>query len=166
MTRGARLVTHDPDQGTHGNGVRRSDNGQSKKGRAMIRASVALGAAFIVGACMADAPRPAPGAEVYDSLCAACHGSSGRGDGALAGDLPMAPADLTGLTARNGGAFPRDAVIAQVYGYPGRYHTRIMPDFGPLFTGTHVTVTTADGERVDTPRALVDLVAYIETLQH
>lgn len=131
----------------------------------MIRAGGALGALLILAACMADAPRPDPVAEVYDSLCAACHGPGGRGDGGLAGDLPVRPADLTQLAARNDGVFPSDAVIAQVHGYPDRYHTDIMPQFGPLFTGARVTVTTADGARMDTPRALLDLVRYIETLQ-
>lgn len=114
---------------------------------------------------MATAPQPAPGAAIFDSMCAACHGADAQGDGALAGDLPVRPADLTGLTVRNGGVFPRDAVIAQIYGYPGRYHTEIMPEFGPLFVGDTVTVTTAEGEEVQTPRALLDLVRYIETLQ-
>ena len=109
-------------------------------------------AAMALAGCMAEPPSPAPGAATFASLCSTCHGVGGRGDGPVAGDLPVPPADLTTLAARNGGAFPRDAVIAQVYGYPGRYHGAIMPEFGPLFDGVTVTVTTADGARVETPR--------------
>ncbi len=35
------------------------------------------------------------GASLYPGHCAACHGASGRGDGPLAGTLPVPPADLT-----------------------------------------------------------------------
>ena len=122
-------------------------------------------AALALGGCVADAPRATPGQDTFDSLCTTCHGRTGRGDGPIAGDLPVAPADLTMLAARNGGVFPRDRVIAQIYGYPGRYHSAIMPEFGPLFDGATVTVTTADGAQVETPRALVQLVDYLETLQ-
>lgn len=122
-------------------------------------------AAMALAGCMAEPPRPAPGAATFASLCSTCHGAGGRGDGPVAGDLPVPPADLTMLAARNGGAFPRDAVIAQVYGYPGRYHGAMMPAFGPLFDGATVTVTTVDGARVETPRALLELVDYVQSLQ-
>lgn len=44
-------------------------------------------------------PRPASasaaeGRELYNNLCATCHGSEGRGDGAAAATLPVPPADL------------------------------------------------------------------------
>lgn len=35
------------------------------------------------------------GAQVYADDCSACHGTSGRGDGPLARNMPVAPADLT-----------------------------------------------------------------------
>src|SRR5690242_18510605 len=44
----------------------------------------------------------------YSVYCASCHGKSGRGDGPVAGDLKVAPPDLTRLAARNAGLFPRD----------------------------------------------------------
>lgn len=37
----------------------------------------------------------ARGAELYPGQCAGCHGAFGRGDGPLAGTLPVPPADLT-----------------------------------------------------------------------
>ncbi len=131
----------------------------------MIRAISMIGAALALAGCMDSAARPHPGQATFDSLCATCHGAGGRGDGPVAADLPVPPADLTALSLANGGVFPRDAVTAQIYGYPGRYHSAIMPEFGPLFDGGTVTVTTADGAQVETPRALVALVDYVETLQ-
>ncbi|SDI69459.1 c-type cytochrome [Lutimaribacter saemankumensis] len=130
----------------------------------MPRHILAICAALALAGCMTEPQRP-PGAKTFASLCSTCHGAGGRGDGPIAGDLPVPPADLTGLAVRNGGAFPRDAVIAKVYGYPGRYHSAIMPEFGPLFDGATVTVTTADGAQVETPRALLDLVDYVQSLQ-
>ncbi len=41
------------------------------------------------------APSIARGAPLYAEHCAACHGAEGRGDGPLAGELPIRPADLT-----------------------------------------------------------------------
>jgi putative copper resistance protein D len=41
------------------------------------------------------APSIALGAPLYAENCTACHGATGRGDGPLAGKLPIRPADLT-----------------------------------------------------------------------
>jgi putative copper resistance protein D len=41
------------------------------------------------------APSIALGAPLYAENCAMCHGATGRGDGPLAGKLPIRPADLT-----------------------------------------------------------------------
>lgn len=41
------------------------------------------------------APSIARGAPFYAENCAVCHGATGRGDGPLAGKLPIRPADLT-----------------------------------------------------------------------
>jgi putative copper export protein/mono/diheme cytochrome c family protein len=41
------------------------------------------------------APSVARGAPLYAQDCAVCHGVTGRGDGPLAGKLPVRPADLT-----------------------------------------------------------------------
>jgi putative copper export protein/mono/diheme cytochrome c family protein len=41
------------------------------------------------------APSIARGAPLYAENCAVCHGATGRGDGPLAGKLPIRPADLT-----------------------------------------------------------------------
>ncbi|HEX8806040.1 MAG TPA: CopD family protein, partial [Candidatus Aquilonibacter sp.] len=41
------------------------------------------------------APSIARGAPLYAQNCTACHGATGRGDGPLAGKLPIRPADLT-----------------------------------------------------------------------
>jgi mono/diheme cytochrome c family protein len=42
----------------------------------------------------------------YVSNCGSCHGSSGKGDGPVAGALRTLPPDLTLLAKNNGGVFP------------------------------------------------------------
>jgi mono/diheme cytochrome c family protein len=42
----------------------------------------------------AQIPDPINGAQIYIESCAPCHGASGLGDGAMAGELPFAPAPI------------------------------------------------------------------------
>ncbi|MEQ9260383.1 MAG: c-type cytochrome [Roseovarius sp.] len=99
----------------------------------------------------------------YEGYCSACHGPEGRGDGRLARELPRRPADLTRLSARNGGAFPWSRVMAQVHGYEGR--SEIMPEYGTVFDGPKVTWRDERGTRIETPEALLQLARYLESIQ-
>ena len=127
----------------------------------MWRIAIFVSAAGLAG-CV-EAPRD--GADLYRANCARCHGADARGGGPDAPDMPVAPSDLTALAAQNGGVFPADAVIAQVYGYTGRHQMGGMPEFGPLLEGRQVLWTTAEGDQVPTPEKLVVLTRYLETLQ-
>lgn len=100
---------------------------------------------------------------MYEAYCVTCHGDGGRGDGPLATDLKVAPSDLTILAQNNGGVFPYSDVMAQIYGYPGRY--AVMPEFGPLLSGPSVMWTDEEGMQVRTPKALLALARYLETIQ-
>jgi mono/diheme cytochrome c family protein len=68
--------------------------------------------------------RTQPERSPYSSACASCHGADGRGAGPAARALRTPPADLTLLAARNGGVFPRDAVVATIVG------ERVLPAHG------------------------------------
>lgn len=107
-----------------------------------------------------------PGGErLYQEKCAACHGVAGAGDGELAGDLPVPPADLRGMSEANGGVFPAEDVMAAIYGYRGKDHDGLMPEFGPDLEGPTVLWTAPDGARISTPVALIELADHVETLQ-
>ncbi len=67
----------------------------------------------------------AAGREEYLQYCASCHGPDARGAGPLAGDLRVAPADLTHISTRHGGVFP-EPMIAEII--DGR---RVMRGHGP-----------------------------------
>lgn len=128
---------------------------------------VALIAAFGLVACVpADAPASdATPAEDYAVYCAACHGPGGKGDGGVADDLAKKPADLTRLSARNGGAFPTTRVMAQIWGYAGAKGRGVMPDFGPIMGGVTVLYDGGDGIDTPTPARLVGLAEFLKSLQ-
>ena len=127
-------------------------------------ASLALACA-VLAACQPGAPDVSRGAATYAEYCAGCHGPRGRGDGLVAARLPQAPPDLTTLAAANGGSFPRDRVIETIHGYPGKYHNSLMPEFGPALSGPTMTLRTEDGALIETSRSLVELVAFLQSLQ-
>jgi mono/diheme cytochrome c family protein len=130
-----------------------------------------LAAAGALAACLPAAERaPAQGAiptgaEDFATYCVTCHGSGGRGDGPQAASLPRRPADLTTLSARNGGSFPMTRVMAKIWGYTER-DGEVMPQFAPLLDSENLVLfDSGDGIDTPTPRRLVQLGQYVETLQ-
>ena len=124
----------------------------------------ALAAAALI-ACTPAAPTPT-GASDFADLCAPCHGTGGKGDGPMAADLVKKPANLTGLSARNGGVFPMVRVMNKIWGYSrGTAIPSMMPKFAPLLDGPTVLVDVGDGVQTPTPQRLIDLADYLKTLQ-
>ncbi|MEQ6201716.1 cytochrome c [Sulfitobacter sp. HNIBRBA2951] len=117
-----------------------------------------------LSACTTSQPTDR-GAQLYAANCVVCHGRTATGDGPMAASLTPRPANLTLLARSNGGVFPADDVIAQIYGYSGRHQLGGMPDFGTDLAGPTVDWTSATGEVIDTPRSLIDLVRYLEGIQ-
>ena len=76
------------------------------------------------------------GEDSFMFYCATCHGLGGRGDGPVGPSLKTPPPDLTILTRRNGGVFPRADVISFVTGVSDKLPTHgpsDMPVWGPIF---------------------------------
>ena len=130
----------------------------------MIRTCLVLFAVAALAACSAPDPK-SRGEMIYDQHCTACHGTGAKGDGPLAQDLGVRPADLTLISARNDGVFPTDEVMAQIFGYHGRYQIGGMPEFGPVLDGPMVDYETISGEIIPTPQALIDLTQYLQSIQ-
>lgn len=121
-------------------------------------------ALLILAACQPQ--EPPTGAEDFAAYCSGCHGAGGKGDGALAGTLARKPADLTGLAARNGGAFPTTRVMAKIWGYTGGHQgVAVMPNFGPLLESDLVPYDGGDGIETPTPTRLVQIAEFLKTLQ-
>lgn len=72
---------------------------------------------------------------MFDSYCAVCHGKDGKGAGPAAKSLTKVPADLTRVSARNGGKFPDVRVRRYIEGLDevAAHGSRDMPMWGSLF---------------------------------
>lgn len=75
-----------------------------------------------------------PGAQLFKTYCASCHGPTGRGNGPVAEHLRRPPPDLTKYTARNGGVFPSERLRQIIDGRGVAAHgDREMPVWGDAF---------------------------------
>lgn len=87
-------------------------------------------------------------------------------DGPMARAMAKAPPDLTLLSVRNGGTFPSVKVLSTIDGYTKTTLSGPdMPEFGALLEGDLVPLDTGDGVLSPTPRKLVALLEYIESVQ-
>jgi mono/diheme cytochrome c family protein len=95
------------------------------------------GATLIAQTTQTPAPRVMKehGSALYGSYCASCHGTSARGDGPLADSMKRRPPDLTEITKRNNGVFPKEMVFRVIDGRePVRGHGGPdMPVWGDAF---------------------------------
>ena len=84
----------------------------------------------------------------------------------MADALSVAPPDLTTLAARNGGSFPRDAVMSTIDGFArGDHFAPEMPAFGDGDLGPTVIVETEEGIGTPVPVELLALADYLESIQ-
>ncbi|SHG94803.1 c-type cytochrome [Marivita hallyeonensis] len=134
-----------------------------------FRFSLGLAAVAVsfVGACASeDMPEASDGQALYMTYCAVCHAADGTGNGPMAAEMDPEPADLTLIAARNGGDFPVAQILSKIDGYAqGGTTGPSMPMFGDLFRGDLVPLDTGDGVMTPTPRKLVALLEYIESIQ-
>jgi mono/diheme cytochrome c family protein len=81
--------------------------------------------------------RPVEGASIFRKNCAACHGLDGRGNGPVSKTLKRGVPDLTGLSQRNGGAFPdihvRTTILFGADDLIPAHGSKEMPIWGPIF---------------------------------
>ena len=77
------------------------------------------------------------GGDLFRFYCASCHGVDGRGNGPVGTSLKTAPSDLTTLSRRHGGSFPRADIELYVTGDELRrvaaHGSKEMPVWGPIF---------------------------------
>ena len=128
-----------------------------------IRSAVSIGVLAL--ASHAAAQNVETGAELYQHYCATCHGIDATGHGPMAGVLVIQPVDLTKLSGEDG-VFPTARVVARIDGRdPLVSHGSPMPVYGPYFDGQDTAMKTPEGQPILTSQPIVDLVAYLETLQ-
>jgi len=110
-------------------------------------------------------PPPTGGAELFAKHCAACHGSGGGGDGPLAAELAVPPANLRTIRERHG-EFDESFVLSTIDGRRAvaAHGPREMPVWGDVFA------SELTARRVPRPQATALMRAqlltdYIRTLQ-
>jgi mono/diheme cytochrome c family protein len=101
------------------------------------------------------------GKVIYERYCASCHGLSGRGDGPVAPDLRVTPADLTRLAAKAGGRFPFEDVRRTIDGRntPRAHGSSDMPVWGEVFQRASGTNSP------DADSAILRLTHYLWSIQ-
>ena len=99
----------------------------------LVIAMFALPQAVLAGAD--DSPTVDWGRDLYYDFCVSCHGWTGTGDGPAGGALKTRPADLTRLSANNGGEFPHTQVKKYIEGEQTiqAHGSRKMPIWGKAF---------------------------------
>jgi mono/diheme cytochrome c family protein len=102
------------------------------------------------------------GRDLFEFYCAPCHGHDGQGKGPAASGLKIPPADLTAISTRHGGTFPRAEISAIIAGAgrqtPEAHGSSEMPVWGPIFRGL-------DPRDNFTSERIANLVSYIEAFQ-
>ncbi len=111
----------------------------------------------------------AKGRVTFRTYCASCHGREAKGDGNLAQYLSVKPSDLTQISARRDGQFPRDEIAEIIDGrQTTRGHgSREMPVWGDVFQSPLSETERGPEEKPeDRVRRKVDeLVYFLESIQ-
>ena len=110
----------------------------------------------------------AMGKAEYQTKCAVCHGTSGKGDGPFTSQLAARSTDLTQLAKNNKGVFPATRILmsldgrAEVQGHG----PRDMPVYGEVYLAEGPAGSTAKEKEPYVDAQLNALVSYLETLQN
>lgn len=126
------------------------------------------GGVLLLSACAASQysvqPHEYSGVRLYQTFCASCHGLTARGDGPLAPLLKTGAPDLTRISERNGGTFPRDEVQKIIDGRSEHagHGSRTMPVWAFEFYPDHMSDRLARREAEATIERPVN---YLETIQ-
>lgn len=108
----------------------------------------------------------AEGQALYTEYCARCHGAEADGNGPFAAMLNPQPSDLAALAAGNEGRFPVARAAARIDGRdPLVAHGSPMPVYGDYFEGQDAVIKAETGQPVFTSQPVVDLIAFLKTLQ-
>jgi len=104
------------------------------------------------------------GKELYGRFCASCHGTTGRGDGPVAGAFKVEVPDLTLIARRAQGVYPRDRIAKIIDGryILGAHGSRTMPVWGEDLS--RLEVGNPDAER-STRLIIGRLADYVWLLQ-
>lgn len=106
------------------------------------------------------------GAVLFRDHCATCHGLSGQGDGPMTKILSVEPPDLTRLAAVESGTYPLERVVRRIDGRDEVLaHGGPMPIYGMILGGESGMIDAFDGTPVFTTQSVVDIAAWLRSIQ-
>ena len=108
-----------------------------------------------------------PGKREYDSNCATCHGTNGKGNGDYVEWLKRSPPDLTTLTQRNAGVFPITRLYEVIEGVGSGHGSRDMPIWGQRYSSkaAEYYIDVPYNQEAYVRARILWLVEYINRLQ-
>ncbi|UWQ35349.1 cytochrome c (plasmid) [Leisingera sp. M527] len=123
--------------------------------------------ALAAGPAWAQSHGVEEGRDLFLFFCAECHGKGAASQGPMAEMMALQPPDLRQLAARNGGAFPIEAVAKQIDGRQPVAAHGDMPVFGPsLDEDQYVALALPSGQPMMVPRPLSNLINYLQSVQN
>lgn len=130
---------------------------------------IAMTLAFCSGTALAQQKNDL-GKNEFDTNCAVCHGTDGKGNGSLRELLRVSPPDLTQLAKKNQGILPMGRLYEVIDGSGVPSHgTRDMPIWGRTYQAEHAQNLLEARGNYDAPalvRArILALLEYINRLQ-
>jgi mono/diheme cytochrome c family protein len=109
------------------------------------------------------------GKREYESKCASCHGTKGKGDGVVQPYLIKSARDLTTLAKDNGGVLPANALYEMISGVrrSAAHGTSEMPVWGKEYEAEFTTRyrDVPDDLETYTRTRILALIEYIDRLQ-
>ncbi len=101
----------------------------------------------------------------FGIYCTTCHGPEAEGDGPMASQLRVQPADLTQISKKNGGKFPTWRIYRMIDGTEplARGHgSKEMPIWGDEFRVKHGGTSSAE---VQVRGLILQLIYYLQSIQ-
>jgi len=104
---------------------------------------------------------PASGKDMFNTYCASCHGTDGKGNGPAASAMKSGVPDLTTLAKKHGGNYPDLHVSQTILGdiRMEAHGSKEMPVWGPVFSRLSKQSNAEIQQRIH------NLTGYIGTLQ-
>jgi len=99
-----------------------------------LAAAIGAGAMCVAAASAVAQPKVDLGKREFETRCAVCHGTDGKGGGPYAEQLKRGLPDLTTMARRNGGVFPVSRTYETIEGAGKGHGTRDMPVWGLDYT--------------------------------
>jgi mono/diheme cytochrome c family protein len=106
----------------------------------------------------------ASGRALFETYCTSCHGAGGRSDGRAGASLGVPVPDLTLLSRRNQGTFPREETVCAIDGRDG-HRARGTPKM-PIWGLTLQDLEQDRDQEGEVRSRIGDLVLYLESIQN